>query len=161
MRRGERPAPHAGTPPPAREGRLAAALSAWQPARPRSAAARAAAAAWAAPLSVVGLLLGATSGGRGRWHADHGVLVFEGAHRGSAALLRAVGADANALGQVVVSRRAPTPPELLAHEAAHARQAERLGPLLPVVYCWLWARYGYRDHPLERAARQAATPATA
>ncbi|MEX0705789.1 MAG: hypothetical protein WD041_04155, partial [Nitriliruptoraceae bacterium] len=50
---------------------------------------------------------------------------------------------------------------LLAHEAVHVRQFERLGPLMVPVYLWLAARHGYRDHPLERAARLGARRATA
>jgi hypothetical protein len=67
--------------------------------------------------------------------------------------LRSVGADANAIGAVVLCRQPDPPRFLLAHEVVHVRQAERLGPLLLVGYLWLAARYGYRDHPLERAAR--------
>ena len=38
----------------------------------------------------------------------------------------------------------------------HVRQAERLGPLLPLLYAWFSARYGYRENPLERGARAGA-----
>ena len=137
-------------------GRLGARLAGWQPERPRTTLGRVAAAAWASPLTAVGLALAGLAGRRPRWDADHGCLVVEAMRGPSAVALRAVGADANTIGQVVLSRHARTPVVLLAHEAVHVRQTERLGPLLFPVYVWLAARYGYRDHPLERAARTGA-----
>lgn len=141
-------------------GRLGAALAGWVPDRPRSRPGRVAAAVWAGPLTAVGLLLAGVRGAR-RWDPDRGCLVVEGVRGPSALALRLVGADANAIGQVVLSRPEVAPAHLLDHEAVHVRQAERLGPLLFPAYVWLGARYGYRDHPLERAARAGARAAVA
>lgn len=142
---------------PAREpGPLGSRLAAWAPQRPATVAGRVAAALWASPLTAVGLALAALAGRPPRWDPEHGCLVVEGMRGPSAAALRAVGADANTIGQVVLSRYERTPPTLLAHEAVHVRQTERLGPLLFPAYVWLAARYGYRDHPLERSARTGA-----
>jgi hypothetical protein len=110
-------------------------------------------------LALVGVTLGALGGVRPRWDPTHGCLVVAGVRGPSGAALAAVGADANTIGQTVLSRRPDPSPVLLAHESAHVRQTERLGPFLLPVYVWLAARHGYRDHPLERAAREAARDA--
>lgn len=158
VRRGERAAlgPATRTAPSPSQGLVASALAAWTPRRPTTRAGRAAAAIWAGPLTLVGLALGAVSGGRARWDGEHSVVMFEGARRGSVHLLRLFGAQANTVGQVVIARPASVPPALLAHEAVHARQAERLGIGLVPLYALLAARFGYRRNPLERAARSAA-----
>jgi hypothetical protein len=158
VRRGQlRAATAAADVPPRRNaGRLGEAIATWDPARPTTRLGRLLAAVWAAPLTAVGLALAGSAGRRPRWDAEHGCLVVDGMRGPSAAALRAVGADANTIGQVVLSRHARTPPLLLAHEAVHVRQTERLGPLLLPTYVWLAARYGYRDHPLERSARAGA-----
>jgi hypothetical protein len=157
-RRGElRPASAAADLAPARApGALGARIAAWQPQRPTTTAGRIAAAVWASPLTVLGLALAALAGRRPRWDTTHACLVVDGIRGPSAVALRAVRADANTIGQVVLSRHDRTPDILLAHEAMHVRQTERLGPLLFPAYVWLGARYGYRDHPLERAARAGA-----
>lgn len=41
------------------------------------------------------------------------------------------------------------------HELRHVHQAFVLGPLFPIVYLALLPFYGYRNHPLERDARDA------
>lgn len=134
-------------------GAVARSLATWVPVRPQSRFGRLCAALWASPLTGVGVALGLLSGGRPRWCEQHGCLVFEGAGGISGRVLESVGARANAIGQAVVVRGSDAPARLLAHEAVHVRQAERLGALLFPLYLWLSARYGYRDHPLERAAR--------
>jgi hypothetical protein len=144
---------------PVRGGPLARRLAAWVPEAPRTRAARLVAAAWASPLTLVGLLMALAAGRRPTWSAAHRCWVVDGVGGPSGVALRAVGAEANAIGQVVLSRSGSSSPALLAHEAVHVRQAERLGPLLFPLYLWLGARYGYRDHPLERAARQGARQA--
>lgn len=141
---------------PASQGVLARRLATWTPPAPRTLPGRIAAMSWAAPLTAVGLVLASSTGGRPRWVPEHGCLVVEGARGGSARFLVAVGAGANAIGHVVVSTYDELPPLVLAHEAGHVRQAERLGPLLFPVYLWSSARYGYRDNPLEQGARAAA-----
>lgn len=158
VRRGDLPPlrpddPDAGGQP---RGRLAAAVGSWVPAPPETPVGRVVATAWSAPLTIGGLVIGTLARARPRWDPDHGCLVFEGATGLPAAALRAVGAGANAIGQTVVSTYDPTPALLLAHEAGHVRQAERLGPLLLPLYAWFGARYGYRANPIERGARAAA-----
>ncbi|MEX1178596.1 MAG: hypothetical protein WEB09_09060 [Nitriliruptor sp.] len=162
VRRGElRPASAASVLDPVRPpGHIGTAAAAWQPRRPRTRAGRVAVALWAAPLTVPGLALAALGGAVPRWHPEHACLVAAGVRGPSGAALAAVGADANTIGQVVLARDPDPSPVLLAHEAAHVRQSERLGPLLLPAYVWLAARYGYRDHPLERAARRSARSVT-
>jgi hypothetical protein len=158
VRRGELVPPAAGTvlPPVRPPGPVGAAIAAWRPTRPRTPLGRVAAAAWAGPYTIVGLGLGLLGGARPRWDEVHGCFVSAGVGGPSGAALAAVGADANAIGQVVLSRRPAPSTLLLAHESAHVRQTERLGPLLLPVYVWLAAWHGYRDHPLERGARAVA-----
>jgi hypothetical protein len=152
----ERATAAADLPPAAPPGPIGERLAVWVPPRPASGLGRTAAAIWAAPMSAVGLALAAAAGRRPRWDATHGCLVVDAIRGPSALALRTVGADANTIGQVVLSRHLRTPEVLLAHEAVHVRQTERLGPFLLPAYVWLAARYGYRDHPLERAAREGA-----
>lgn len=155
------PASAARVVPPRREpGPLGARLAEWVPSRPRSRGGRLAAAGWAGPLTALGMVLAAIGGGDRSWDDGRGCWVVEGVGGPSALALRTVGAEANTIGQVVLSRRPVAPAELLDHEAVHVRQTERLGPLLFPVYVWLGARYGYRDHPLERAARSGARDAS-
>ncbi|HEX5817824.1 MAG TPA: DUF4157 domain-containing protein [Gemmatimonadales bacterium] len=53
-------------------------------------------------------------------------------------------------------------PGLLAHEAAHVAQFERLGwHGMMTAYGALWLEHGYRAHPLEREARDAERAALA
>ncbi len=144
---------------PATESGLARRLSTWQPEVPRTAAGRAASAAWAAPLTVVGALLTASGRGRLTWDADRACWIGTGIGGPSGILLKAVGMAANTMGHVVVCRREHPGEELLDHEAVHVRQAERLGPLLVPLYVLLSARHGYRENPLERAARRGAAAA--
>ena len=104
-------------------------------------------------MTLIGFVLALLAGRRPRWDAELDCFVARGVGGVSAAALRSVGADANTIGQVVLSRRDEPPASLLAHETVHVRQTERLGPTMIVAYAWLAARYGYRDHPFERAAR--------
>ena len=138
------------------QGSVARRAGSWTPQRPVTRSGRLLAYLWASPATFVGLLVGVLTGGRPRWDDEHGCVVIEGARGGPARLLRAAGFTANAIGHVVVSTKAETPAALLAHEAGHVRQAERLGPLLLPLYVLWWARYGYRHHPLERGARASA-----
>lgn len=141
---------------PGRQGPLATRIDTWHPAAPSSSAGRAAAAAWAAPLTVMGGLLAGAGGARAHWDARRGCWVATGVGGPSGVLLRALGLSANAIGQVVVVRTPRASTALLDHEVVHVRQAERLGPLLPALYAWFSARYGYRENPLERGARAGA-----
>jgi hypothetical protein len=134
-------------------GALSRHLATWVPEPPRTPAGRLLGVAWASPLTLVGGAVALLSGRLPRWDPTLGCLVARDVGGPSRLALRSVGAQANAIGHVILARgTAPSPP-LLAHEAVHVRQAERLGPLLVPTYLWLGARHGYRDHPLERAAR--------
>lgn len=142
---------------PVRPGsRAAERLAVWVPDRPRTRAGQLAAALWAAPMTAVGITVAVASRRRPRWDDRFGCFVATGVGGASGTALRLVGAEANTIGQVVLSRIEDPAPVLLAHEAVHVRQAERLGPALLPTYLWLGARYGYRDHPLERGARAGA-----
>lgn len=136
-------------------------LARWVPPAPRSTAGRLAAAAWSAPLTALGLAVALSSGSRPRWDARRRCLVATGVGGVSSVALRTVGAGANTVGQVVLCRDPAPSPTLLDHEAVHVRQAERLGPLLVPVYLWANALLGYRDNPLEHAARRGARAAAA
>jgi hypothetical protein len=138
---------------PAWEPGSLAALAGWVPGAPGSAFVRAAAYAWAAPLTLAGLVLGAASGARPV--VRDGVLLFPGARGPVGALLRVQGYAATTLGHAVIATRDPDP-ALMAHELVHVRQAERLGVFFAPVYGLLWLVYGYGRHPLERAARRGA-----
>lgn len=159
--RGELPRASASAqlPVTAAYGRLAARLAEWVPPPPAVTWTRLLAAAWAGPLTVIGFALALVAGRVPRWSPEHGCFVAEGIRGPSAVALRWVGASANTVGQVVLSTADHPSPALLAHEAVHVRQSERFGPLLLPLYLWLSARYGYREHPLERAARVGARAA--
>lgn len=144
-------------PPRRPQGRVGDGLSSWIPTAPVQPWGRTLAFLWASPLTIVGWSLAIAAGRRPVWHDDLRCWVVTGVRGPSELALRAVRADANTIGHVVLSRLADPSPALLAHEAVHVRQAERLGPLLLPAYVWLAARYGYRDHPLERAARRGAS----
>jgi hypothetical protein len=138
-----------------------AALATWVPRPPASDMGRLVATLWSAPLSAVGLGVALASGARPRWDADRRCLVATGVGGPSGAALRLVGAGANTIGQVVLCRSDAPSSALLDHEAVHVRQAERLGPLLVPIYLWCNAIHGYRDNPLEHAARRGARAAGA
>lgn len=141
---------------PGRQGPMASRMDRWCPPPPRTPVGRVATAMWAAPLTTVGGLLALAGGSRATWDPLRGCWVATGVGGPSGVLLRALGLHANAIGQVVVVRTPRASDRLLDHEAVHVRQAERLGPLLPLLYGWFSARYGYRQNPLERAARYGA-----
>lgn len=155
-RRGGAPDPGPTTTLPVVQGPLATRLSTWVPAPPRTSRGRLAAAAWAAPLTTVGGLVVALGGARATWDPQRRCWVATGVGGPSARLLALMGLHANTIGQVVVVRTERASSALQDHESVHVRQAERLGPALPVLYAVLSARYGYRDNPLERAARRGA-----
>jgi hypothetical protein len=128
-------------------------LAAWIPPPPRTAAARVASVLWAAPMTLVGLLVGAGSGVAPRLR--DGVVLFAPAGGITGAIVRRRGFAATGLGHCVIAVEEP-PPSLLAHELVHVRQAERLGPFMAPAYLTLLAVHGYERHPMERAARLAA-----
>lgn len=135
---------------PAWEPATLAALARWVPPVPGRPPVRALAYAWALPMTLVGLVVGAATGVAPR--AVKGVLLFANAKGLPALALRSQGYAAITFGHVVVATRDPSP-SLLAHELVHTRQAERLGPLFGPAYVLLHLLYGYGRHPFERAAR--------
>ena len=111
---------------------------------------------WVLPNTVLGLALGALSFQRPR--LDDGVAVFDRAVRGFLWLFSKSKWKAITYGHVILSAR-PLEGRLRAHERAHVRQYEILGPLFLPVYLVIFAVRGYRRHPMEVAASRAATPA--
>lgn len=108
---------------------------------------------WAAPITAVGLLVGALSGVAPR--VRDGVVLFAPARGLSGRIIRRRGFAATGLGHVVIAVEEPSD-TLMAHELVHVRQAERFGPFMAPVYLALLVVHGYHRHPLERAARLAA-----
>lgn len=142
-----------GQDPPDRLGRVVAQ---WIPGRPRTAGQWALSMAWAAPATVAGLLLAIVGRGEIAWDGDVGAWVATGVGGPSAIALRAAGMGANTVGHVVVCLADAPSQRLLDHEAVHVRQFERLGPTMYPLYLWLSARHGYRNNPIEVAARRGA-----
>jgi hypothetical protein len=134
-------------------GPFASWLASWQPGAPSTLTGQLLATAWAAPLTITGIGVAVISGARLRWDTTRRCLIATDVGGPSRLALRLVGAGANTIGQVVLCRIDGPSDALLDHEAMHVRQAERLGPLLVPAYLWLNALHGYRDNPLERAAR--------
>jgi hypothetical protein len=108
---------------------------------------------WAMPNTLLGLVLGALTFQTPRIHG--GAIVFDRGPRGVTWMLRAMNRTAMTLGFVIVSA-APVEGRLLAHERHHVRQSMQWGPLFVPVYLALAIPFGYRRHPMERAARRAA-----
>ena len=108
---------------------------------------------WTVPNTVLGLVLGALTFRLPRAHG--GAFVFDGSPRGLTRLLRAMGRTAMTVGFVIVAA-VPVEGTLLAHERHHIRQYSRWGPFFIPVYLILVIPFGYRRHPMERAARRAA-----
>ena len=136
--------------PPA-EPRFLADFAAWVPPEPQTSAGRLAVRLWAAPLSITGIALGVS--GMGRPHIQQGVVVFTDVRGAMGVTLRRRGFAATTLGHVMVTTRRAPSASLVTHELVHTRQAERLGIAFGPVYVGLLAWYGYRQHPMERAAR--------
>lgn len=114
--------------------------------------------AWAAPASLLGLLLAAllALAWRGaRWRRIRGTLEIA-PRRGHARLPFA----AITLGHVIVGASTAELTRLRAHERVHVRQFERWGALMllayPLASLWVWLRGGkaYWDNPFEREARR-------
>jgi hypothetical protein len=108
---------------------------------------------WTSPNTLVGLLVGVLTFQRPR--IAHGLLLFDRGPRGVTAVMRRANRLAMTVGFVVVSS-VPVEGALLAHERWHVRQYMRWGPLFIPVYLLLAIGYGYRRHPMERAAERAA-----
>jgi hypothetical protein len=108
---------------------------------------------WTMPNTLLGLVLGALTFQAPRIHG--GAIVFDRRPRGVTRVLRAMNRTAMTLGFVILSA-APIDGRLLAHERHHIRQSMLWGPLFVPVYLALAIPFGYRRHPMERAARRAA-----
>jgi hypothetical protein len=108
---------------------------------------------WSLPNTLVGLVLGALTFQRPRLYG--GAIVFDRGPRGLTSVMLALHRVAMTVGFVIVSSQA-LEGRLLAHEQHHVRQSMRLGPLFIPTYLGLGLVYGYRRHPMERAARRAA-----
>jgi hypothetical protein len=108
---------------------------------------------WTMPNTLLGLVLGALTFQAPRIHG--GAIVFDRGPRGVTRVLRAMNRTAMTLGFVILSA-APIDGRLLAHERHHIRQSMLWGPLFVPVYLALAIPFGYRRHPMERAARRAA-----
>jgi hypothetical protein len=107
---------------------------------------------WSLPNTLLGLALGALTFQAPRIHG--GVIVFDRRARGITWLLAKMHRTAMTIGFVIVSAR-PLEGRLLAHERHHVRQSMMLGPLFVPLYVALAVPFGYRRHPMERAARRA------
>jgi hypothetical protein len=108
---------------------------------------------WTLPNTLVGLVFGALTFQAPRIHG--GAIVFDRTPRGLTWIMPRFGRSAMTVGFVIVSAR-PVEGRLLAHEQHHIRQSMSWGPLFVPVYLALAIPYGYRRHPMERAARRAA-----
>jgi len=108
---------------------------------------------WTLPNTLLGLALGALTFQRPRIHG--GAIVFDRVPRGVTALLAGMRRAAMTVGFVILAA-VPVEGHLLVHERHHIRQYMAWGPLFIPVYLALGIPYGYRRHPMERAARRAA-----
>ncbi|MEX0743200.1 MAG: hypothetical protein WD248_02460 [Actinomycetota bacterium] len=107
---------------------------------------------WSLPNTLLGLALGALTFQTPRILG--GAIVFDRSERGVTWLLARMHRTAMTVGFVIVSAR-PLEGRLLAHERHHVRQSMVWGPLFVPVYLVLAVPFGYRRHPMERAARRA------
>jgi hypothetical protein len=108
---------------------------------------------WTLPNTLLGLVLGALTFQWPRLHG--GAMVFDRAPRGVTWILQRMDRVAMTVGFVIVSA-VPVEGSLLVHERHHVRQYMTWGPLFIPVYAVLAIPFGYRRHPMERAARRAA-----
>jgi hypothetical protein len=83
-----------------------------------------------------------------------GAIVFDRAERGLTWLLARMHRTAMTVGFVIVSAP-PLEGRLPAYERHHVGQSMVWGPLFVPVYLGLAIPFGYRRHPMERAARRA------
>ena len=108
---------------------------------------------WTLPNTIIGLLLGALTFQLPRLHGA--AIVFDRAPRGLTRAMLSFDRTAMTIGFVIVSG-VPVEGRLLVHEREHIRQYMAWGPFFIPVYLLLAVPYGYRRHPMERAARRAA-----
>jgi hypothetical protein len=108
--------------------------------------------AWTLPNTLLGVILGLLT-----FQAPHmheGLVLFDRHPRGLTRLMPRLGRSAMTIGFVVLSSR-PLEGRLLAHERHHVHQYMVWGPLFIPVYFLLAIPFGYRRHPMERAAIRA------
>jgi hypothetical protein len=108
---------------------------------------------WTLPNTLLGLVLGALTFQRP--HLRDGAVVFDRGPRGVTWILQRVDRTAMTVGFVIVSA-VPVEGSLLVHERHHIRQYMVWGPLFIPAYAVLAIGFGYRRHPMERAARRVA-----
>ena len=109
---------------------------------------------WTMPNTLLGLVLGVITFQRPRL-AFGGVLVFDRAPRGLTWLMPRLHRVAMTVGFVILAAE-PVTGRLELHERHHVGQFAAWGPFLVPAYFLLAARFGYRRHPMEIAARRAA-----
>lgn len=116
---------------------------------------------WAAPYTLLGLLLGTLALLFGaQWRRHQGVLEFFGGYLGRAiaGLPRQLGFGAMTLGHVILAVDRSQLAQLRRHEWVHVRQYERWGPLFLPAYLLssllqlLRGRNPYRENHFERQA---------
>ncbi len=108
---------------------------------------------WTLPNTVIGLVLGLLTLQAPRLAG--GAIVFDRGPRGVTWLLQRMNRTAMTVGFVILGA-VPVQGTLLVHERHHISQYMWWGPLFIPAYFLLAIPYGYRRHPFERAARQAA-----
>ena len=108
---------------------------------------------WTLPNTLLGLALGLFTFQAPR--LEQGVVIFDRQPRGLTWLMPRLGRSAMTVGYVILSAK-PLVGRLLAHERHHVRQYGAWGPLFIPVYFALAIPFGYRRHPMERAAQRAA-----
>lgn len=108
---------------------------------------------WTLPNTIFGVVLGLLCFQRPRLVGP--LLVFDRGARGYSWLVPVFGFAAQTFGFVVISVRR-LDGRLLEHEREHARQYCVWGPMYLPLYGLLFLRYGYRRHPFEVAAADAA-----
>ena len=116
---------------------------------------------WAAPYTLLGLLLGTVAllFGAG-WQPNRGVIEFAGGGigRAIAKLPPALGFSAMTLGHVILAVDRSALAQLRMHEHVHVAQYERWGPLFVPAYLLssllqlLRGRHPYRENHFERQA---------
>lgn len=117
---------------------------------------------WAAPCSVVGLLLAAVpwlAGGKARWSSGALEVCYRERRESCGALARALPFRAIVFGHVILAVSGEDLAEVSAHERVHVAQYERWGPLffpaylLSSVWQLVRGRSAYWDNSFEVQAR--------
>lgn len=114
---------------------------------------------WAAPWTLVGLLVGFANFATGGSARRQGrVIEFYGGALARLLSHLPVRPSAMTLGHVILGRTADALDRSRGHELIHVRQYERWGPLFVPAYLscsavlWLRGRHFYLDNPFEREA---------